>query len=174
MPNEKTYDNFPLWIPALSWTLTLSIDILGAYILFKLSVLLPVFYLLFCMWVEYKVLKYSCVNCYYCGKTCGLGKGKLANLIFKKGDPQKFIERKVSWKDMVPDFLVLGFPLAGGTIYLIKDFTLLMLVLLVILTILSFGGIALVRGKLVCKYCRQRELGCPAQQLFGKNKNEIC
>src|SRR4030042_1662523 len=172
MLNEKTYDNFPFWMPVLSWTLTLSIDILGAYILFKLSTLLPVFYLSFCMWVEYKMLKYSCVNCYYCGKTCGLGRGKLANLLFEKGDPQKFAEKKVSWKDMVPDFLVFGFPLAGGIIYLTKDFKLLILALLVTLVILSLGGNALVRGNLVCKYCKQRELGCPAEQLFSGRSSE--
>lgn len=172
MQNEKTYDNFPLWIPALSWTLILSIDILGAYILFKLSNLLPIFYLSFCMWVEYKLLKYSCVNCYYCGKTCGLGKGKLANILFKKGDPQKFVERTISWKDMVLDFLVFALPLAGGIIYLTKDFTLLILTLLVILTILSLGGNALARGNLICKYCKQRELGCPAEQLFSRRSNE--
>ena len=170
MPNEKTYENFPLWIPALSWTLTLSIDILGAYILFALSAILPVFYLLFCMWLEYKVLKYSCVNCYYCGKTCGMGKGKLANLIFKKGDPEKFTEREVSWKDVTPDSMVLILPLIGGTIYLTRIFSPVILALLVILTVLSLGGNALVRGKLVCKYCKQRELGCPAQRLFEKTQ----
>jgi hypothetical protein len=27
-----------------------------------------------------------------------------------------------------------------------------------------------VRGQLACKYCKQRELGCPAEQLFSKTK----
>lgn len=73
---------------------------------------------------------------------------------------------------MVPDFLVVIFPLIGGIIYLVKDFDWLILALLVILAILSFGGNALMRGALACKYCKQRELGCPAEQLFRKTAGE--
>jgi hypothetical protein len=28
-----------------------------------------------------------------------------------------------------------------------------------------------VRGQLACRYCKQREIGCPAAQLFNKQKN---
>jgi hypothetical protein len=65
--------------------------------------------------------------------------------------------------------LVLIFPLVGGIIILIMDFTWLILVLMVILVVLSLGGNALIRGSLACKYCKQRELGCPAEQLFNKS-----
>ena len=35
------------------------------------------------------------------------------------------------------------------------------------LVALSFGGNAVVRGSFTCKYCKQQELGCPAQALFA-------
>ena len=70
---------------------------------------------------------------------------------------------------MIPDFLVLIFPLVGGIIVLIKDFNWLILVLMVILVMLSMGGNALIRGSFACKYCKQKELGCPAEQLFNKS-----
>ncbi len=175
MQNEKTYENFPVWIPLLSCALSLSIYVLGACIFSLLGILFTVLYLLFCLWVELRILKYSCVNCYYYGKTCGLGRGKVCALFFKKGNPEEFAKKEISWKDMIPDFMVLIFPLVGGIIILIRDFAWLVLVLMVILAVLWLGGNALIRGSLACKYCKQKELtGCPAEQLFNKQSKTAC
>jgi len=168
MQNQRSYENFPIWIPSVSCALSLAIYVLGTYIFLQLGLVFAVLYVLFCVWVEFRILKESCANCHYHGKTCGLGRGNLCALIFKKGNTDKFSEREISWKDIAPDFLVFILPLVGGIIYLIRDFALLILALLVLLTILSLGGNALMRGALVCKHCKQRELGCPAEQLFSK------
>jgi len=37
----------------------------------------------------------------------------------------------------------------------------------VALVMLSFVGNAVIRGSFACKYCRQREIGCPASRLFA-------
>ena len=169
MQNNKAYENFPVWIPLLSCILSIAIYTLGAFIFYQLTFLLTIFYLLFCLWIEFRILQKSCVNCYYYGKICGLGRGKLSPLFFKKGNPEKFQETEISWKDLIPDFLVLIFPLVGGIIALIMDFTWLVLVLMVILAVLCLYGNALIRGSLACKYCKQKELGCPAEQLFSKS-----
>jgi len=163
----KTYENYPLWIPALSWSVAISIDLLGAYILYRLMAVLPVFYLLFVLWLEYKLLKYHCVQCYYCGKTCGLGKGKLAAAIFRKADPPRLRERQVGWRDLITDFMVLILPVAAGTIYLLRKFDPVILALLVLLVLLCLGGNSSVRRNLVCKYCKQKQLGCPAEHFFN-------
>lgn len=168
MQNNKVYENFPIWIPLLSCVLSLSIYTLGAYIFRFLGIAFIILYIIFCLWIELRILKESCVNCYYYGKTCGLGRGKLCALLFKEGNPESFIEKEIAWKDLIPDFLVLIFPLVGGIIILIRDFNWLILVLMVILVMLSMGGNAVIRGSLACKYCKQRELGCPAEQLFNK------
>ena len=73
-------------------------------------------------------------------------------------------------KDIIPDFLTFIFPLIGGIALLISNFSWLIIVLLVILVILGFGGNAVVRGSFACKYCKQREIGCPAERLFSKTK----
>jgi len=175
MQNSKTYENFPPCIPFLSCVLSLSIYALGAYIFSQLDFFFTVLYLMFCLWVELRILKGSCVNCYYYGKTCGLGRGKLCALLFKKGNPEKFAEKEISWKDLIPDFLVLIFPLVGGIIILIRDFTWLIMALMVILAMLWFFGNALIRGSLACKFCKQKELtGCPAEQLFNKQSKAAC
>jgi hypothetical protein len=172
MQKNKAYEKFPAWIPLLAFVLSLSVYALGAFIFSQLAIVFTVLYLLFCLWIEFRILKVSCVNCYYYGKMCGLGRGKLCALLFKKGEPRKFVGREISWKEIAPDFLVFIFPLVGGIIYLIKNFNWLMPVLLVIITGLFLFGNALIRGKLACKYCRQKELGCPALQLFEKTKKD--
>ena len=175
MQNKQSYENFPVWVPLLSYAFSLSIYVLGAYIFSLLGILFTIGYLLFCLWVELRILKYSCVNCYYYGKTCGLGRGKLCALLFRKGNPEKFAEKEISWKDLIPDFMALIFPLVGGIIVLIRDFTWLVLALMLILVVLWFFGNALIRGSLACKYCKQKELtGCPAEQLFNKQSKTAC
>jgi hypothetical protein len=168
MQNDKAYENFPIWIPFLAWVLSLSIYALGSYIFWFLYIPLTAGYITYCLWIEYRILRFSCVNCYYYGKTCGLGRGKLCAMLLKKGNPESFLEKQISWKDLIPDFLVMIFPLVGGIIVLIRDFNWLILVLMVILVLLSMGGNAVIRGSLACKYCKQKELGCPAEQLFNK------
>ena len=174
MENNKVYENFPFWIPLLACGLSLSIYALGIYIFWLLGIAFMILYIIFCLWIELKILKGSCVNCYYYGKTCGLGRGRLCGLLFNKGNPESFSEKEISWKDLIPDFMVLIFPLIGGTIILIRDFNRLILILMVILVVLCMGGNALIRGSLACKYCKQRELGCPAERLFNKGAKAGC
>ncbi|MBE0517319.1 MAG: hypothetical protein IBX41_08045 [Methanophagales archaeon] len=167
MEAPKTYENFPAWIPLLSNLVSISIYAFGAYILAGFGILFAILYLLYCLWLEIGIFRRSCVDCYYYGKVCGLGKGKLCALFFKKGDPQKFVEKEISWAHLLPDFMVFIIPLVGGIILLVRNFTWLLVALLAILLILSFGGTAAIRGSFACKYCKQREIGCPAEQLFG-------
>ena len=168
MQHNKVYENFPFWIPLLACLLSLSIYSLGFYIFWSLYLPFAAAYVVFCLWIEFRILKLSCINCFYYGKTCGLGRGKICATIFKKGNPEKFIEKDIAWKDLIWDFMVLIFPLIGGIILLIRDFTWLTLILMVILVMLSMAGNAILRGSLACKYCKQKELGCPAEKLFNK------
>ena len=168
MEETKSYEKFPIWIPLLAVVVALSIYAIGAYILAGFGIWLSILYLLYCLWVEISVLRGSCVHCYYYGKVCGLGKGKLCSLLFKRGEPQRFAERQVSWYQMLPDFMVSIIPAIGGIVLLVRDFSWLLLAMLAILVILSSGGNAVIRGSFACKYCKQREIGCPAQKLFSK------
>jgi len=167
---NRVYENYPAGTVLLANGVAISVYALGAYVLGRLGILFSIFYVLYCLWVEIIVLKASCVHCYYYGKVCGFGKGKLCSWLFQKGDSQRFIDRQVSWRDIVPDMMVLVFPLVGGIVLLIKEFSWSLVVTLVILVFLSLGGNAIVRGSFACKYCRQRETGCPAQELFGGKK----
>ncbi|MFH1101999.1 MAG: hypothetical protein V1726_08215 [Methanobacteriota archaeon] len=112
-----------------------------------------------------------CKNFYYYGRVCGLGKGKIAPVCTRKGDGKKFTERVVTFSDLIPDFLVTIFPVVGGIILSIFDFSLLRVGLIIVLMVWSVGGTAVLRSSLVCTHCKQREIGCPAQQFFSKKKD---
>ncbi len=114
MEQTKTYERFPLWIVGLSNLLAVLIYGLGAYILAGFGLWLSGLYLFYCLGLEFRLLKGHCINCYYYGKVCGFGKGKLCSWLFKKGDPRKFGATDISWASMLPDFLVLLWPVVGG------------------------------------------------------------
>jgi hypothetical protein len=165
MKNE-CYENYPIWMVILSNTLSISTYIIGAFILYGFGIIFSVLYLLFCLFMEIRLLKKGCANCYYYGKTCAFGKGRLSSYLFKRGDVSMFSAKEISWYHMLADFMVFLFPLAGGIILLFYKFDWIILLLIIIILILSLGGNALVRS-VSCRRCKQRELGCPAADLFG-------
>ncbi len=171
---EKCYENYPLSTILISNLLNIFICAIGFYIFLGFGLIYSIIYLLYVIVMEIRLLRKSCINCYYYGKCCAFGKGKLASLFFKKGN-KKLSECKVGWKDLVLDFLVSLFPLIVGIVALIVHFSWLILTLVVALIIFSSFGNGFVRGNLACKYCKQRELGCPAEKLFDKTakKNKM-
>ena len=173
MKEPKAYERFPLRIVLLSNFVGLSIYAVGAYILAGFGIWLAALYLVYCCWIEFKVLRGSCVNCYYYDKVCGFGKGKLCSLLFKKGDSQKFTETQITWVYLIPDFMVSVFPLIGAIVLLVMGFSWKLVASLGILLGLAFVGNAVVRGSFACKYCKQKELGCPAAKLFNKKAKSV-
>lgn len=164
----KGYENYPRWIVLLSNLVSLAIIALGFFILMRLSIIVSFAYLLFVLVQEYRLISKHCVNCYYWGKTCGFGQGRVSALFFKKGDTSKFCEKDMTWKDMMPDLLISLIPILIGIVLLIVQFDIYLLASIVLLALLTTSGNGLIRGKLACKYCKQRELGCPAEKLFNK------
>jgi len=168
MESDINFECFPLWMVAIADVVALGIYILGAYIMFKLGAVWGWLYLICCLIVEIRVMRISCIHCYYYGKLCGLGRGKLASLFFGKGDPKKFLEKKVTWKELIPDLLVSLVPFVIGICIIFKGFNWSILILLMILLLLTTFGNGFVRSNFACKYCKQKELGCPAERLFSK------
>jgi hypothetical protein len=72
---------------------------------------------------------------------------------------------------MIPNLLVSLIPVGVGIYLLIADFGWLMLIAILLIILLTTSGNGFIRGRLTCKYCRQRELGCPAEKLFDKEKS---
>jgi len=173
MSEVECHENYPIKIVIVSNILSLSIYGIGSYILAHVAVWLIIPYLLYCLFLEIRVIRRSCVSCFYYDKMCAFGKGKLCALAFKrKGDPELFAQDKVTWIQLVPDFAVSLIPVITGIVLLATDFAWLLLALVLILGVLAFGGNAFIRGSFACKYCKQREIGCPADKLFNKENRD--
>ena len=163
-------ENYPVAIVIGSDLLSFLIYGIGAFLLFQFSIIWVIFYVIFILLLEFRLLGGHCVDCYYYGKTCAFGKGRLSALFFPRGTPEKFSRMELTWKDVVPDFLAFMIPVLAGILLLIREFSWTVLILIIALVLLSFLGNALVRGQLACRYCKQREIGCPAEHLFNKTK----
>ncbi len=168
--SAQAYETFPLPMVLVAVLVNLAIYALGVVILSGFGYVAAGLFLLYCVGVEIHVMKMSCVDCCYFGKRCAFGKGKVAPLLFKQGDPKQFAAKCISWKELLPDMLVPLIPLVGGVALLIRSFSWSMVIELAALLALSFGGNYVLRTRIACKYCRQRELGCPAERFFGKQR----
>jgi len=77
---EKTcYENYPFWIVILSNIVEFTVYGTGAFVIYKIGWIWLILYVLYIVWLVIRLLRRSCVNCYYYGKVCAFGKGKLSN-----------------------------------------------------------------------------------------------
>lgn len=171
MNQEKSYDQYPIKFVLGSSIIQILIYIFGAYLVYLLGPFWVILYVLYLIILEIRLLKTGCIHCYYYNKRCAFGKGKFCALFFKKGNPDTFVKKQFTWLDIVPDFLVSIIPLVIGIIYLFSSFSWSLLFIVVALVILSFPVTGFLRGSLACSFCKQREIGCPAEQLFKKKQS---
>src|SRR4030042_3937846 len=86
------------------------------------------------LWLRWLV----CTNCYYYGKWCPIGWGKLAALLFKQGSIEKFSKSPgVKLAPVVYGLLSLV-PLIFVIIALVKEFTVPKIIVLVLLLAVSY------------------------------------
>jgi hypothetical protein len=167
----STYERYPARTVLLSNAQTISTWAIGAYLVWAaLGMVFALLFVIYCVVIELNLLRRSCVNCYYYGKTCFSGRGRCSSALFREGNPEVFASRDITWVDLLPDMLVSVIPITCGVGVVIIDFSWLALVSLLALVGLTTAGNALVRGNLACKHCQQRALGCPAERLFQKNR----
>ncbi|MFC1998555.1 hypothetical protein ACFLVR_02795 [Chloroflexota bacterium] len=100
-----------------------------------------------------------CVNCYYYGKWCATGWGKLAAVFFKKGDMDKFSTSiGVKIAPMVYGLLSI-IPITLLIVAMVAQFSVPRIVVLVLLIGVSAYS-AVVNRKKTCAKCKMR-LICP-------------
>jgi small-conductance mechanosensitive channel len=167
----KIYDNYPIWIVILITILMLLVYVAGAYIMFVLNLITGILYVIYILLLEFFLYKEACPHCYYYGKLCAFGKGKLAKIFYKKGDPKKFCKRELKFKDLIPQLLVVLIPLIVGIALLIsRGFNLSILIALIYPIFSWFVLNPIIYGKLACPHCKQGSICCPALKFFTKKK----
>lgn len=168
MDSVPKFEKYPLWIIAIANTVSISVYLFGTYIMCQLGIFYGVLYMAFVMFLEMRLISQHCINCYYFGKRCGFARGNLSAIFFKKGDQALFCKKEMTWKDMIPDLLIPLIPFVTGIILIIVEFRFIIFFAVVAILALTTIGNSFVRGNLTCKYCRQKEKGCPADALFNK------
>jgi hypothetical protein len=168
MEENAGYESYPWRIVVLSNLVSLGIYGLGAFIIYQVGWIWMTIYLAYILILEIRLLRGHCVHCYYYGKACAFGKGRLSSLLFKRGDPESFSKMSITWWAMVPDILVGLVPIGVAIVILVRDFSWVILAAVIGVLLLATVGNGAVRGSLSCKHCKQRELGCPAERLFQK------
>jgi hypothetical protein len=168
METTKRYVNYPIGTVILANIVSLSIYGLGLYIISKIGYSFSFLFLVYILIFEYRLIRNHCSKCFYWGKICGFGKGRISAMFFKKADISKFCINEMTWTDMIPDMLLTLIPLVIGIILLIIKFDIDILSAMILLFLFTTTGNAYIRGTLTCKYCKQKELGCPADALFHK------
>ncbi len=62
--------------------LGIAVYAIGLYLMVCLGFMWGLLYAGYCLWVEWHVLRGSCRHCYYFGKRCAFGKGRLCAWFF--------------------------------------------------------------------------------------------
>ena len=117
-------------------------------------------YLVVAVTLVFLVLRWLvCTNCYYYGKWCPIGWGKLAALLFKQGSIEKFSKSLgVKLAPVVYGLLSLV-PLIFIIVALAKEFTAPKIIVLVLLLAVSYYS-AVGNRKKSCSNCKMRTI-CP-------------
>ena len=165
----ETYENFPWRMVATANAVGLGIYAFGLFLMLRAGAVWGALYAVYCAWMEWRLLSRSCRTCYYYGKRCGFGRGVVCSWFFSKSMERTLREKPISWLDIVPDFLVPLIPLAAGVVMLIRSFSWPVLFSVLLLLVLGSIGTGMVRARIACRYCKQRALGCPAEQLFSRS-----
>lgn len=74
MQDPCCHEHYPAVIVIISNLVSLLIYVIGAYILYRISLILAIVYVIFILILEFRLLGRHCVDCYYYGKTCAFGR----------------------------------------------------------------------------------------------------
>lgn len=170
MERTRAYENYPMWLVLFTGLFSILLYGVGLIIILQAGLVFALAYILYILILEYRLLRYHCTHCYYWGKTCGFGRGRLSSFLFKKGSEDLFCEKEVTFRDMIPDLLVSLIPVLTGIVLIILSFNIFILAGIIIILLLSTFGNSFIRTKLVCRSCVQKE-DCPAYNLFNKENH---
>ena len=171
MVNDRKFESYPARMMLVYYFASFSVYAAGLYLTYQIMPLLSLLFFIYVAFLEVQVLREGCVRCYYYGKSCVCGKGKLAKILLKQDTKRKFNERELTVKNFIPSMLPMIITIVAGA-YLTyaswPNYSLLVIGIAVWPLIVNFLGNPIVYGKIACPHCKQRELGCPACEFFMK------
>lgn len=152
------YENYPKPIIIIRWLILVTAFVLGIYVLFEIHYTFAIIYVIYSVVALTLILPLSrCASCFYHGKLCNTGWGKIAAYLFKKGDESRYVDYynyatflHLLW--LVPLLVALLQLVRRRDIFVLSIFVLYLLILFIEKVVLK---------KLCCRRCHQKEF-CPA------------
>jgi len=157
---QELIDNLPYIVMAIVGS---SILALGFGFSF-LGWILGGLYIIYVMAGTFWIIIFVCPYCqYYDTRACPCGYGQIAVKLRPKSDENRFMEK---FNKHIPVIVPLWIiPIIAGAYFLVIDFNLLMLILLIIFGLNSFIVLPFLSRKYGCAHCPQKD-DCP---WMGKN-----
>jgi hypothetical protein len=153
----KFYQDYPLSIILLRWFFLGIAFGLGIYILFQFKEILAYAYILYGAICLTLILPLSrCVYCYYHGRLCDSGFGKIAAYLFPKDEESKYTSKYVYFSLTYPFWLLPGL-FAFFQVLRRRSWEALIIFLAFLLILLLERVFLKAAG---CKKCYQRKI-CP-------------
>ena len=168
MPEFEKIEGFPKNIVITCILFSLIIYLLGAYILTRFGYIAAIIYLLYGLIIEIYVISRSYGSCYYFGKIYAFSTGWPKSQLTKKNDLKQHVKTSITCWGIIPEILIVIFPLISGIHRLIINFSWFCLGLLILFFILYFIGVRIIRKYIICRYCKQRGINCPLERLSFK------
>ncbi|MBU0758350.1 MAG: hypothetical protein KKF44_09850 [Nanoarchaeota archaeon] len=173
MKKPKTYEYYPILSVISVIIFYIAVYAFGAYVMFRLHLASGIIYLIYLLMLEFHVYKDACPHCYYYGKLCFSGRGRLAKLLYKKGEAKKFCEREFNFKDFLPQLVAVLVPVIVGIALLVSRGFHILTLIATLYPVFNWIVInPLIFGKLGCPHCKQGKICCPALDFFGQKSNK--
>ncbi|MBN1997928.1 hypothetical protein JW935_10275 [candidate division KSB1 bacterium] len=159
---EKEYSHLEAFLDNLPYIFMAIFGGLINLVAFKLSVtgiILSLLYILYCIVGAFWIMIFVCPYCqYFDTKLCPCGYGQIAVKFRDKNSENKFSEK---FKKHIPVIVPLWIiPVIEGIVFLVKDYNLTLLILVVIFAINSFIILPLLARIYGCGHCPQKD-DCP-------------
>lgn len=153
----KFYQDYPVFTVLLRWLFLGIAFALGVYILLKFEAILAYIYVFYGAICLTLILPLSrCVYCFYHGRCCDSGFGKVAAYLFPKSDESQYASKYVYF---TLTYLFWLLPGIVGFVQVLRRRSLpVLLIFLAFLLALLLERVVL--KNLGCKNCHQREI-CP-------------
>jgi hypothetical protein len=140
--------------------------LLGFIIVYFIGIIYLIIFIIYCIFSTLWFMKFICTNCpHYDRLICPSGYAKVVSRLFKRGDFTKFQSQfKKHIAVVFPMWIVPAFV---GVYLLIDEFTMWMLVLLILFIIDGFIILPIVTRRYGCNECELKDQ-CPWMGGFGK------
>ena len=81
----SSVESFPRWMVAVCNAVNLFIEAIGVYLMACLGWVWAAVYVAYCLLMEWRLLRKGCRYCFYYGKLCVFGRGRVAAWLLPRG-----------------------------------------------------------------------------------------